>query len=73
MNLLRLIGQHTLHDPDGPVRHPALRRRIKTVIQELIYKAARLIKHAGQWTVGLGQNDKAHAVFECHYKDLGWA
>jgi hypothetical protein len=34
MNLLRLIGQHTLHEPDSPVRHSAQRRRVRTVIQE---------------------------------------
>ena len=32
MNLLRLIGQNTLNEPDAPVRHPAQRRRIKTVL-----------------------------------------
>ena len=29
--------------PDAPVRHPAKRRRLKTVMQELIYRAGRLI------------------------------
>jgi hypothetical protein len=27
MNLLRLIGQNTLNEPDAPVRHQAKRRR----------------------------------------------
>lgn len=71
MNLFRLIGQHTLHDSEGPVLHSAQRRRIKTVIQEIIYRAARMISHAGQWVLGLGQNDKAFRVFERHYKALG--
>ena len=43
MNLLRLIGQNTLSEPDAPVRHAAKRRRIKTVMQELMFKAARMI------------------------------
>ncbi len=38
MNILRLIGQNALLTlviaEDSPVRHPAKRRRIKTVIQE---------------------------------------
>ena len=34
MNLLRLIGQHTLNEPDAPMRHSAKRRRIKTVFKE---------------------------------------
>jgi hypothetical protein len=70
MNLLRLIGVHTLHDSDGPVRHSAQRRRIKTVIQEIIYKAGRMISHAGQWLLGLGHNDKTFAAFERHYKEM---
>ena len=42
MNILRLMGQRGLLGPDAPVRHNAKRRRIKTVMQELIYRAARL-------------------------------
>lgn len=42
-NVLRLIGQKGLLGANSPVRHPAKRRRLKTVIQELIYVAARLI------------------------------
>ena len=29
MNLLRLMGQHTLHGKEAPVRHKAQRRRIR--------------------------------------------
>ena len=43
-NGLRLIGQVGLLGDISPVRHPAKRRRIKTVIQELIYLTTRLIK-----------------------------
>ena len=70
MNLLRLIGQNTLNEPDGPVRHAAKRRRIKTVMQELMFKAGRMIRHAGRWVLGLGQSDPAIAVFERHYGQL---
>lgn len=42
-NILRLFGQLGLLSEYAPVRHPAKRRRLKTVIQELIYTAARLI------------------------------
>jgi hypothetical protein len=73
MNLLRLIGQHTLHDKDSPVRHPAQRRRIRTVMQELMFKAARLISHARQWVLGLGANDKTFAVFQRHWHELNTA
>ena len=43
-NILRAIGQIGLIEGSSPVRHPAKRRRIKTVIQELMYLAARLVK-----------------------------
>lgn len=64
MNILRLIGQDGLTGKDAPVRHPAKRRRIKTVLQEMIYRAARLIEHSRQFILGLGANDRAAAAFE---------
>jgi len=70
MNLLRLIGQNTLNEPNSPVRHAAKRRRIKTVMQEMMFKAARMITHAGRWVLGLGQSDSGFAVFERHYGQL---
>ncbi|MCG5549280.1 IS1380 family transposase [Halorhodospira halochloris] len=47
-NLLRLIGQNALIGDDAPMRHPAKRRRLRTVIQEIINVAAVLISHARQ-------------------------
>ncbi len=70
MNLLRLIGQHTLNEPDAPLRHAAKRRRIKTVMQEMMFKAARMIRHAGRWVLGLGGTDSGFAVFERHYAQI---
>jgi hypothetical protein len=43
-NILRFIGQIGLIDGNTPIRHAAKRRRIKTVMQELMYLAARLVK-----------------------------
>ena len=63
MNILRLMGQRGLLGPDAPVRHSAKRRRIKTVMQELIYRAARLIEHGRRIILGLGANDRAATVF----------
>ena len=73
LNLLRMIGQHTLLGPDAPLRHEAKRRRIKTVIQEMMFKAARLIRHAGRWVLGLGANDRGFAVFDRHYGQMSSA
>lgn len=64
MNLLRLVGQHTLHEKDSPRRKAALRRRIKTVMQEMMFKAARAISHARGWVLGISGNDSGFAVFE---------
>jgi len=63
MDMLRLIGQRGLLGPDAPVRHGAKRRRLKTVMQELIYRAGRLIEHGRQLVLGLGANDRAATVF----------
>ena len=70
MDVLRLIGQNALLGKDAPVRHAAQRRRMKTVLQELMFKAGRMIKHAGRWVLGLGANDSAQPVFECLYRQL---
>ncbi len=63
MNILRLMGQRALLGPDAPVRHSAKRRRIKTVMQELIYRAGRLIEHGRRLILGLGANDRAAKAF----------
>jgi hypothetical protein len=67
-NILRAIGQATLISPDSPVRHPAKRRRIRTVMQEIIGIAARVIQHARRLILGLGEQCAAVAVFERHHQ-----
>ena len=63
MNILRLIGQRGLLGPDAPVRHTAKRRRLKTVMQELIYRAGRLISTGRKLILGLGANDRSAKAF----------
>lgn len=70
MNILRLIGQDALTGKDAPLRHQAQRRRMRTVLQEIMSRAGRMIKHAGRWVLGLGANDGAYTVFERLYKKL---
>ena len=72
MNILRLLGQAGLHGPDAPVRHEAKRRRIKTVMQELIYRAARLIDHGRRRILGLGANDRSAQAFARCTASLRW-
>ena len=69
-NILRAIGQATLISPDSPVRHAAKRRRIRTVMQEIIGIAARVIQHARRLVLGLGEQCAAFAVFERHHQAL---
>lgn len=54
----------------APVRRSAAPSHIRTVIQELMFKAARMVDHARQWVLGLGANDRAFAVFERHWRAL---
>ncbi len=67
MNVLRLMGLDGLHGPDAPVRHPAKRRRVKTVMQELVYRAGRLIETGRRIILGLGANDRAARAFMRSY------
>ena len=73
MNILRLMGQHGLLGPGGPVRHAAKRRRIKTVMQELAYRAGRLIDSGRRLILGLGANDRSAPVFKRMHLDLAGA
>ena len=70
MNILRLMGQRSLLGPDAPVRHSAKRRRIKTVMQELIYRAGRLIQTGRRLILGLGANDRGATVFMRSFEQL---
>ena len=70
MNILRLMGQAGLHGPDAPVRHVAKRRRLKTVMQELVYRAGRLIEHGRQLILGLGANDRSAPAFARQHASL---
>ena len=70
-NLLRLIGQSALLADDAPVRHRAKRRRLRTVIQEMISIAAVFVSHAGRKCLKFGRHCPAHACFERLYRQ--WA
>ena len=54
-NCLRLIGQTANESPSIPLRKPAQRRRLKTVIQNLIYLASRLVYHARRYKLSFGK------------------
>lgn len=69
-NILRWIGQNGLLGPHSPKRNPAKRRRIKTVIQELMYIAVRIIRTARTVKLSFGRGCRAVEVFKTVYGRL---
>lgn len=55
-NVLRIIGQASLREDDAPIRKKVSRRRVRSVMQDLIYLACRLVRHARSWTLSFGKN-----------------
>jgi hypothetical protein len=72
-NILRFIGQLGLLGDKTPVRHPAKRRRIKTVIQELMYLAARLIETGRRLSLRFSRhNELSYEAFTRTYQRLAY-
>ena len=69
-NILRAIGQMGLLGQFAPIRHPARRRRIRTVIQELIYLAARLISTGRRLILRFSHHCPVYAAFQGVYEQL---
>jgi hypothetical protein len=72
-NILRFIGQLSLVTSKGIIRHPAKRRRIKTVIQELIYFAGRLIATGRRLKLRFSRHVHGHVeAFRHAYQQLAY-
>ncbi len=71
-NILRFIGQLGLIGNRSPVRHPAKRRRIKTVMQELMYLAARFVQTGRRLKIIFSRHCPAFDAFGAVYKRLAW-
>jgi len=69
-NILRFIGQTGLIAPFGPVRHSAKRRRLRTVIQELMYLAGRLITTGRRLRLRFSRHCPAFTAFSVVYSRL---
>jgi len=69
-NILRLIGQIGLLGEFSPVRHPAKRRRIKTVMQELMYVAARVIRSGRRIRLRFAAHCPGFEAFQVVYNHL---
>lgn len=72
-NMLRLIGQIGLLGEISPVRHPAQRRRVRTVLQEIIYLAARVIKTGRRKILRFGAHCPGFEAFQIVYRRLATA
>jgi hypothetical protein len=66
-NVLRLIGQQSLLQKNAPLRHPAKRRRLKTVMQEMLRVAAQLTQHARRVALNFSRHCPAFAVWSALY------
>ena len=69
-NLLRWIGQDGLLGPDFPKRKQAKRRRIKTVRQELMYLAVRVVRSARRYRLSFGKGCRCLSILEQVYGKL---
>lgn len=72
-NILRAIGQIGLLGQYGKLRHPAMRRRLRTVMQELLYVAARVVRHGHEWILRFGRHCPAYAAIQGALVQLGRA
>ena len=75
-NLLRLCGQESLREDNGnlgnraPHRKKETRRRIRTVMQDLIYMASRITVHARKMFLSFGRYNPWTAVWQRLYRDF---
>lgn len=63
-NILRMIGQESIKKMDSPTRKKVSRRRIRTVINNLIQFAGHLTEHAGRLVLALGKSNRWRFTFK---------
>jgi hypothetical protein len=69
-NILRWIGLEGLTGRDAPIRHEAKRRRLRTVMQELMYVAARVLESGRRLALKFSRHCPAFQSFEAVYAKL---
>lgn len=69
-NILRWIGLEGLTGKDAPIRHAAKRRRLRTVMQELMYVAARVVESGRRIALKFSAHCPAFPSFEAVYAKL---
>ena len=66
-NILRIIGQESLKKRDDPGRKKVHRRRIRTVISNLVQFAGHLTEHAGRLVLSIGKSNRWRFTFKRIY------
>ena len=69
-NLLRIVGQESLKQEDAPLKKQVQRRRIRTVIQNLMTLAAKMTTHARRHYLKLGRHNPWVPTFRRLYATL---
>ena len=69
-NMLRWIGISALLGSDAPVRHKAKRRRLRTVMQEMMYLASQLITTGHRLKLKFSRYCPAFRVFDKTYSAI---
>ena len=71
-NILRMIGQEALGHRNPRVRKTVKRRRLRTVINDLINLACHVTTHARRMVLGLGRSNVWRDVFESVYGSFAY-
>lgn len=71
-NILRWIGLMGLTGELSPVRHPAKRRRIRTVMQELMYLAARVVESGHRLKLKFSSYCPGFEAYRLVYQQLAY-
>lgn len=69
-NILRWIGLVGLLGEDAPIWHEAKRLRLRTVMQELVYVAARVVESGRRLALKFSRHCPAFPSFEAVYGKL---
>ena len=56
-NILRMLGQETVNQAKAPSKRIVSRKRIRTVIQNIIHFAGQLTKHARQLFLSISRSN----------------
>lgn len=71
-NILRIVGQESLKKRDDPERKKIRRRRIRTVISNLMQFAGHLTEHAGRLVLSIGRSNRWRFTFKRIYDSFAF-